>query len=56
MAARYLGVSALAAAVTFGLFWLMQALIGVEGQLLDDKKRTVIDFVRLKRESERDAA
>ena len=30
----------------------MQALIGVEGQLLDESRRTVIDFVRLKRETE----
>ena len=39
-------------AVTFGLFWVMQALIGVEGALDDEASRRVVDFVRLKRDSE----
>lgn len=38
--------------MTFGLFWVMQALVGVEGTLLDEGKRMVIEFVRLKRETE----
>lgn len=38
--------------VTFGLLWVMQALIGVEGTLDEGARRRVIDFVRLKQESE----
>ena len=38
--------------VTFGLLWVMQALIGVEGSLDEAGRRRVIDFVRLKQESE----
>jgi len=38
--------------VTFGLLWVMQALIGVEGSLDEAGRRRVIDFVRLKHESE----
>lgn len=51
-AARHLVAGGLAVLVTFGLFWVMQALIGVEGKLGAEGKRTVIDFVRLKREIE----
>ena len=50
--ARYLASFAVAGVVTFGLFWLMQALIGVEGKLDESKKGKVIDFVRLKRDSD----
>jgi len=49
---RYLATFALAALVTFGLFWVMQALIGVEGRLDESKATKAIDFVRLKRETE----
>lgn len=49
---RYIAAFVLAAGVTFGLFWVMQALIGVEGQLDESAKGRVIDFVRLKKESE----
>ncbi len=52
MALRLLAVSLVAAAVTFGLFWLMQALIGVAGELLEEKPSLVVDFVRLKRNTE----
>ncbi|MDH3518943.1 MAG: energy transducer TonB [Myxococcales bacterium] len=38
--------------VTFGLFWVMQALIGVKFELDESMRGRVIDFVRLKRESE----
>jgi len=38
--------------VTFGLLWVMQALIGVEGSLDEAGRRRVVDFVRLKQESE----
>jgi protein TonB len=51
-ATRHLVTFGLAVLVTFGLFWVMQALIGVEGSLGDAGKRAVIDFVRLKRELE----
>ena len=47
---RYFTTFVAAIGVTFGLFWIMQALIGVEGEELDEQKRTMIDFVRLKRE------
>jgi protein TonB len=50
---RFLVTTALAAAITFGLFWLMQFLISMKSGLYDESKRgRVIEFVRLKRESE----
>ncbi len=52
MALRLLAVSAAAAAVTFALFWVMQALIGVAGEMLEEKPSLVVDFVRLKRDTE----
>ncbi len=42
----------LAGFVTFGLFYLMQSLIGVEGKLDDSEKVKVVDFVRVKRSEE----
>lgn len=51
-AARYLSTFAVAFVITFGLFWVMQALIGVEGQLDESKRGQVVDFIRLKKESE----
>jgi periplasmic protein TonB len=36
--------------VTFGIFWVMQALISTEMKLDESKHGRVIDFVRLKRE------
>ena len=50
MSPRFAVAFAIAAVVTFGLFWLMQALIGVEGTLDESGNRSVVDFVRLKRE------
>jgi len=35
----------------FGLFWIMQALIGVTGELSDAGRRLSIDFVRLRRDT-----
>lgn len=35
--------------VTFGLFYLMQSLIGVEGRLDESKAPKVVDFVRVQR-------
>ena len=42
----------IAVAVTFGLFWVMQALVGVAGEMLEEQKPLVVDFVRLKRNTE----
>ena len=51
MSLRHLISGGLALGVTFGLFWLMQALISMEGSGLDDAgPRYNIDFVRLKRD------
>jgi protein TonB len=52
MKRRLLAVSAAAAAVTFGLFWVMQALSGVAGEMLEERPALVVDFVRLKRNTE----
>lgn len=49
---RFLVPFALAGVVTFGLFYLMQSLIGVEGELDDSEKVKVVDFVRVKRSEE----
>jgi protein TonB len=35
----------------FGLFWVMQALIGVTGELKDPGKKLTVDFVRLRRDN-----
>ncbi len=51
MAFRILSVSLIAASITFGLFWVMQALVGTEGGELDSPASTIVDFVRLKRDS-----
>lgn len=49
---RFIIPFALAGGVTFGLFYLMQSLIGVEGRLDDSEKIKVVDFVRVKRSEE----
>jgi protein TonB len=36
---------------TFGLFWVMQALIGVSGQLKEGRAAPKVEFVRLKRDT-----
>ena len=51
MQLRLLTVSAGAAAITFALFWVMQALIGVAGEMLEEQPALVVDFVRLKRDT-----
>lgn len=48
-AIRFLIAFGLASGVTFGLFYLMQSMIGVEGELDDSGKTKVVDFVRVKR-------
>ncbi|MEE8550047.1 MAG: energy transducer TonB [Gemmatimonadota bacterium] len=52
MAQRLLVVTFLAAVVTFGLLWVMQALIGAAGKLSEGKAPFVVDFVRVKRDNE----
>jgi len=52
MTRRLLGVSALAAIITFSLFWVMQALVVRVGELQEETGRLVVDFVRLKRDME----
>ena len=49
---RFVVPFVLAGGVTFGLFWLMQSLIGVEGELDQSERTKVIDFVRVKRTEE----
>ena len=41
----------LSCVVTFGLFWAMQALIGMSGQLREGRPAPSIEFVRLKRDT-----
>jgi len=52
VATRYIVSLGLAGLVTLGLFWVMQALIGVEGRLDETIASRMVEFVRLKRESE----
>jgi protein TonB len=52
MGPRHLIAFVCAVFVTFGLFWVMQALIGIEFKLDEAARRRVIDFVRLKHETE----
>ena len=52
--ARHLSAAVLAIGVTFGLFYIMQALILSEGGALDEAGGNLINFVRLKKESELD--
>ena len=49
---RFIIPFGLAGVVTFGLFWLMQSLIGVEGELDTSERTKVVDFVRVKRSEE----
>jgi protein TonB len=43
--------AAIACLVTFGLFWTMQALIGVSGELKEPRPPPSIEFVRLRRDT-----
>ncbi len=52
VAARFGVAFFLASGVTFGLFYLMQSLIGVEGELDKSEKIKVVDFVRVQRVEE----
>jgi len=48
---RMLVAVALGVVTTFGLFWVMQALIGVSGELKEGGGRLSVDFVRLRRDT-----
>lgn len=48
---RFPAAIVIALLVTFGLFWTMQALIGVGGELKEGRASPRIEFVRLKRDS-----
>jgi protein TonB len=48
---RFVIVTVVAGGVTLGLFWIMQALVGVAYELRDAKASPVVDFVRLKRDA-----
>ena len=49
---RYVVAVGLAGLVTFGLFWVMQALISVAAELVEGRPSPFVDFVRLKKELE----
>lgn len=51
MISRLPVATALALLVTFGLFWTMQALVGVTGELKEGTRSPSIEFVRLKRDT-----
>jgi protein TonB len=48
---RFLIPVALGVLTAFGLFWVMQALIGVSGELQEGGGNLTVDFVRLRRDS-----
>jgi protein TonB len=48
---RFPVAAAVAGLVTFGLFWVMQALIGVSGELREGRPPPKVDFVRLRRDT-----
>lgn len=48
---RFPAAAVLAGLVTFGLFWVMQALIGVAGELREGKPQPKVEFVRLRRDT-----
>jgi len=51
MALRFSLAIALAMLTTFALFWVMQALIGVSGELKEGRPSPRVEFVRLKRDT-----
>jgi protein TonB len=50
MALRFFLAIALAMLTTFALFWVMQALVGVSGELKEARPSPRVEFVRLKRD------
>ncbi|MGH0029841.1 MAG: energy transducer TonB [Myxococcota bacterium] len=51
MALRYLLTVGMGALTAFGLFWVMQFLVNVEGELNESGGRLSVDYVRLKRDN-----
>ncbi|MFP6565273.1 MAG: hypothetical protein VCC68_12420, partial [Myxococcota bacterium] len=51
MSQRLPAAIALACLITFGLFWGMQALIGVTGELQEGRPAPSIDFIRLRKDN-----
>lgn len=51
MALRIPAAFVLACVVTFGLFWTMQALVGVTGELKEGTSSPKIEFVRLRKDT-----
>jgi protein TonB len=51
MAARFLVTVALGVLTAFALFWLMQFMVNVEGELKEGGGRLSVDYVRLKRDN-----
>jgi protein TonB len=51
MALRFSLAIALAMLTTFALFWVMQALVGVSGELKEGRPSPRVEFVRLKRDT-----
>ncbi len=51
MARRFVFAIGLAMLTTFGLFWVMQALIGVSGELKEGGAPFSVDFVRIRRDT-----
>ena len=51
MALRFFLAIALAMLTTFALFWVMQALVGVSGELKEGRPSPRVEFVRLKRDN-----
>jgi protein TonB len=51
MTARFPIAIGLALVVTFALFWAMQALIGVAGELKEGRGKPSIEFVRLRKDT-----
>lgn len=51
MVARPFFAAVLGVVTAFGLFWIMQALIGVSGELKEAGTRLSVDFVRLRKDT-----
>jgi protein TonB len=51
MLRRFSLAIAIACVVTFGLFWSMQALVSISGELKEGMSISAIEFVRLKRDN-----
>lgn len=51
MLSRSLGAAGIAIAVTLALFWVMQWLVGVEGELKEGSPPLSVEFVRLRKDN-----